>query len=130
MSTHGTALRTFFEKRASQRLSSFIFLLSACFFFRFLFLRALFLFLFLRSAFLRSSFFLCLLLTLPCVRTKTTSWLSSGNVNRIRTTKDSMRRSVDVLMASGRWLTRLTSTVHTDYAKQLSFYLKALLFNL
>lgn len=41
-----------------------------------------------------------------------------------------MRRSVDVLMALGRWLTLLTCTVHTDYAKQLSFYLKALLFEL
>ena len=128
MSTHGTAEPTFFENRASQRLSSLSFFLSACFFFfRFLFLRALFLLL-LRSVLLRSISFPTSFI-LPCVRTKITSWLSSGNVNNMKTTSVSVRRSVDVLMAlKGRCSWVCCDTFHTDYEKRLSCYFNTSLF--
>lgn len=87
---------TFLENRSIQRLSSFSFLLSLCLFF-FLFRLCFCLFLLRADSF--RLIFVRSLSTLWCVRTTTISWLSSGNVNKIKTTKESIRSSVVVLMA-------------------------------
>lgn len=103
---------TFLENRSIQRLSSLSFLLSLCLFF-FLFRLCFFLFLLRADSF--RLIFVRSLSTLWCVRTTTISWLSSGNVSKIKTTKESMRSSVVVLMAASSCTraAQSSTTAHT-----------------
>lgn len=96
-----SVLLFFLANRASQRLSSLIFLLWACFlFFLFLSLCEPFL-LFLRSTRLTFCFNLA---TLPCERTKMTALDSSGNDSKINAVIVSKRKRVVVLMSLRNWV--------------------------